>query len=336
MLLFALPMAIYGSPKNYNAAGAELLTRMFLTEIQPLLFPSNEFLARAKNDDAFVNYNSVELPNSGTIPNVAINRAVYPAPVAFRTDVATNYLLEELSTDPTHLQYSEELLVAYDKRASILQTHADAINNKAGIRALYKWCANITYNTGLGSLNPVRRATGSARAAGSPGATGNRAAITKADILYMRALMDSQNVPQKGRVMVVTPAFYQDLLGIQEFSQAYSYGSPVLPDGVLGKILGFDVIMRGNDTGSITTLSGTPVFDGSSVIKAEGAATATTDCQSCVFYQPDFVRRAKGAIRLFINVDRAEYQGSLFSAVIRFGAAIARNDNKGVGVVVEI
>lgn len=331
-LLFALPLL--GAPNFFHAAGPELLQRMFLTELVPLLFPDNSFLARAKNDDAFVNYNTVELPNSGTIPNVAVNRQSFPALTTQRTDVATSYLLEELSTDPTLLQYSEELLVAYPKRSSILELHANAINDKAAIRALYKWIAGIS---GAASVTAglLIKTTGAPRAAGAPGATGNRNAITKADFLNVKKLFDSQNIPQANRCAILSPAMYADLLGISDFTFAYAYGSPILPSGALGSIVGFNVYLRGLETGGVVTYSGTPVYDNNFNLKAEGATPASTDNQSAIFWHPDFVRRAKGAVKLYVNVDRADYYGSLFSAIVRFGALAARSDIKGVAVVTE-
>jgi len=54
-----------------------------------------------------------------------------------------------------------------------------------------------------------------------------------------------------------------------------------------------------------------------------------------VFYSPEYVRRASGVIQPFLDLDKPEYYGSIFSMLVRFGAQVARNDNKGVYILFE-
>ena len=306
------------------AAGAELLKRYFLTEIQPLLFPGNSFMMRSMSDDAFVNNNSVELPHSGTIPAVQVDRAILPAAIAKRTDAPTNYLLEELTTDPTLIGYSEGLTINYNKRASILDQHAKSLNTKAATRCLQKWAS------GANTAHKVA-STGSARAAGnSNGAqTGNRKALTLADIVNVQNIFFKDDVQNElgdvNGVAVITPAMYADLIKLSDFNQQQTYGAANIPSGVMRRAFGFDFYVRS----LVTNL------DVSDVLKAEGAAGAATDQDAAVFYHPNFVRRAVGAIVPFIDEDKPEYYGSIFSMLVRFGAIQARNDSKGVVLLFE-
>ncbi len=299
---------------------AELLTRLFLTEIQPLLYRDNSFLAHTRNDDAFVNNNSVELPNSGTIPVVQVDRSVLPATIAKRTDVPHNYELEELTTDPTLLQDSEELTVAYNKRASILEQHGNEIMQKAASRALYKWVEDTLVANG--NIIPT---TGAGRNATGPSQTGLRRAITKADFLAAKGVMDAQDVPLNDRHVVVTPSMYNELLAIDEFTRADAYGVSQIPSGAVGRIFGFTVWMRSR---VVTT-------DGTDVIKTEEAVAAATDQDAAVFYQASMVRTAMGSTKVYVDNDKPEYYGSIFSAMKRFGAKKARNDDKGIVVLFE-
>jgi len=304
------------------AAGAELLTRYFHTEIQPLLFPGNSFMQRALNDDAFVNYNSVELPHSGTIPSVSVDRSSLPATIAKRTDAATNYLLEELTTDPTLLQDSESYIVNYDKRASILDQHAKQINTKAADRALYKWAAGL-------NAGHTFKSTGATRTASGPSQTGNRNKFTVADIIKVRQKFFADDVINENAdlmgVAILTPAQYGDLLELSNVTEAQKYGRATFPSGVVDRVLGFDIYVR----------SRVIVFNASDALKAEGAAAAATDQDAAFFYHPNFVRRAKGAVKAYVNPDKAEYYGTIFSMMVRFGASIVRNDNKGVATIIE-
>lgn len=299
---------------------AELLKRQFLSEIQPKLFPSYGFLSRALNDDAFVNVNTVELPHSGTIPDVAVDRSSLPATIAKRTDAATNYTLEELTSDPTLLQDSEALTVAYDKRASILDQHAQKQMQKCGNRALYAWAG------GAATYIP---STGSSRAATGASQTGNRRALTLADLLEVKRRFHADDVipdnsPVNG-IAVITPSMYNDILGISQLTDAEKFGTPGLPQGVVSRILGFDIYVR----------SSVVVTDNSDVLKSEGAAAAATDQDAAVFYAPNMVRRAKGGVKVYVDNDKPEYYGSVFSTMVRFGATFARNDNKGVYLLFE-
>lgn len=321
-LALIAPWQLTPASVNLGAAGAELLTRYFHGEIQPLLFPGNTFINRALNDDAFVNNNSVELPHSGTIPAVAVDRSSLPATIAKRTDAATNYLLEELTTDPTLLQDSESYIVNYDKRASILQQHALQINTKAADRALYKWAASAS---GVRKVN----SSGGTRVASGPSQTGNRNKFVKADIIKVRQIFFADDVINENAdlmgVAVMTPAQYGDLLELTDLTEAQKYGRATFPSGVIDRVLGFDIYVR----------SRVVVFDGSQVIKAEGAAAAATDQDTAVFYHPSFVRRAKGAVKVYVNPDKAEYYGTIFSTMVRFGALAARNDGKGIVTLTE-
>jgi hypothetical protein len=275
---------------------------------------------RALNDDAFVNNNTVELPHAGDLPEVQVNRTVLPATINKREDQATNYLLEELTTDPTLIQDSEALILAYDKRASILNQQASQIRTKAGDRALYKWAA--------GAVN-YQATTGAARPAGGPAQTGNRKALTIADILAVQQRFFADNVvpelEEVNGVAVIPPRMYSDLLAIPQFTDADKYGRSNIPSGVMRRAFGFDWYVRSSVT----------VLNGSDQLKAEGAAGAADDQDAAVFYSPQYVRRAYGAIKVFIDNDKPEYYGSVFSAMLRFGAQVARNDNKGVYLLFE-
>lgn len=258
------------NPATLNLGAAELLTRYFHTEIQPKLFPGSSFLSRAVNDDAFVNYNSVELPHSGTIPNVQVDRSSLPATIAKRTDAPTQYVLEELTTDPTLLQDSESYTISYDKRSSILDQHAKQINTKAADRALYKWAAGADAAHTMVS-------TGTARPASGPSQTGTRKAFTKADLIMVRQKFFADDVVNENTelmgIAVLTPAQYGDLLGITDLTEALKYGRATFPSGVIDRALGFDIYVR----------SRVIVMSVANALKAEGAAAAADDQDAALF-----------------------------------------------------
>ena len=318
-----------GIPANqleafFANSGPELLVRLFLAEIQPLLFRGNNFMSRARIDDAYVNNDSVQLAHSGTLPGATVNRSILPALIAPRTDVATQYNLEEITVDPVLLGRSEELVVAYNKRQSILEQQALVIMQKCGDRCLQKWAA------GANSAHIIP-STGAARAASNTNGaqTGNRKAFTIADIASVQQIFFQDNVNNELEdiqgVAVVTPRQYNDFMQIAQFTQWLQYGSAIVPSGVMKRAFGFDFYVR----------SLVINLDSTGAIKAEGAAGATSDQDAAIFYSPLYVRRAVGPYIPFINENKAEYFGSLFSSLIRFGAVQARNDSKGVVLLYE-
>lgn len=303
---------------------AELLKRLFLSEIQPKLYPGGSWLGRSLNDDAYVNNNTVELPHSGADPSVVVDRVVLPAPINKRTDAATNYTLEELTTDPTALGDSEALLVAYNKRADILNQHVMVQRKKMQNRALYKWAAGADSTRIIAS-------TGSSRTPGNTtGAqTGNRKAFTEADIIGIQQMFYADDVQNEleavNGVAIITPRQYADLIALDNFKRADAYGTGNIPSGVMKRAYGFDFYVR----------SSVVSVDASNVLRSEGAAGATTTQDTAIFYSPSYVRRALGAIKTYVNVGEATLYGDVFSTMVRFGALAARNDNKGVYLLYE-
>ncbi len=305
---------------------AELLTRLFTTEIVPNLFPSTGFMTRAKRDDAFVNNNTVELQNAGSIPNVEVDRAVLPAPITQRSDTPHNYDLEELTSDPTLLRMVEELIEmgGMNKRQSILGDHIKAIREKMAKRALVKWATGVT--------NKIAT-TGSSRAVESKNGVqaGNRLAVTVNDIANVQQQFHKTDVlPENEDLMGVAVIPYSmktDLLKIAQFTDAdkAGLGRSSLPSGVLARAFGFDWYIR----------SEALVVDVSNNLKAEGAVEAATDQNTAIFYSPDYVRLAMGSIRADVSEYKPEYYGHIMSAIARFGATAARNDKKGIVLLYE-
>ena len=301
---------------------AELVKRYFHSDITEALRQDNSFIQFAKNDDAFVNNNSVELPHAGTDPLVAIDRSSFPGTIVQRTDAATQYILEEISTDPTHLQFSEELIVNYGKRQSITSQHSNVILDVKGDRCAYGWASGV-----VGASKYVETTGTDTRASDAPGSTLSTVKVLiDADLLALKLLMDKDNVPSEGRKLLLLPSMVNDLLALDKFTRMDAYGMSNIPSGWVGRIYGFDVMVRNRITAHTTS---------SLAIKDPAASTATTDQGGAIAWHPNFVRRANGSIKTFLNIDDPAYYGSIFSAAVRFGALAARNDNVGVYQIIE-
>lgn len=297
---------------------AELLKRQFSSDLQKNLFPANEYYKQSKNDSAFIDSDSVQLPHVGAIPTVEMDRTT-KGEASKRADSASEYKLHEFSTDPTWLQYSEALLVAYDKRASILSEHVMALNTAIADYMAAAWggSANVTVIRTTGDARPV---------SGVPSATGNRDRASLADLQAVQKKFNEDNIPQAGRYAVITPAFMEDMLQIPEVKSADFNNTKPLVEGSVGRFLGIDFFVR----------SKVNVFTTGGTIRPYGGdTTAATDCAGAIFWHKDFVRRAEGSNKIFLDIDDPELYGSAFSAVCRAGGLAARKDGKGVVNLVE-
>lgn len=299
----------------------------WLSDIQENLFKNNIIVNRAMSHDSFVNYKTVHVPQAGANPTVTKNLGSFPATITQRADSELTYNMDTFYLTPIHIEKGQEIaFLSYDKRMSVLKQHVKTLEQTLTNNALYKWA-------GTGAARIVRT-TGAADAlALAPSATGTRKAITLADIAKAKAILDNDNISQEGRILVMPSDIYNShFLAISNVQQAYAYGSAVLPNGVVGKIFGFDIVIRSTVT----------VFDNTAtpVIKTIGdngepSAPAATDNLACIAYHPDYVAKAMGATQVMVNEDVAEYYGSIISSFQIFGASKLRTNQEGVVSIVQ-
>lgn len=319
------------------AALGTLESQIFAKDIQNGLWPLNDFLSMCKDDTAFVNNNKVNLPHAGTAPAVVEGRSAASTP-AKRTDAVTQYDLSELSTDATWLQYSEELIVSYNKRESILSEHKNALKKSMAEKVAYKWArggdtVSSTNWTNKPTKVPTTGTTGRATnlptvGSGGVAVTGNRKPVLFADILSVISALNYADVPADGRIAVIPAHFLSDLLQIDEFVNSDFVNTKPLTNAPLTfNWLGMKWFVRSVVTK--WTLTST------SLLKDPTAASVATDCAGGVFYQKDFVRAAKGDVKVFLNVDQANIYGSMMSALARYGAIGARSSSEGIVNLVE-
>lgn len=298
---------------------AELLTKKFSSDLSKNLFPKNEFYKMSKNDSAFVDGDSVQLPHVGTIPKVKMDRTD-KGEATKRADSASEYKLREFSTDPTWLQYSEALLVSYDKRASILEEHINTLNTAVADYMAVAWGGsdNVTKIRTSGNARPV---------SGVADGTGTRKRLTLDDLHKVQKAFDSANIPQGNRYAAITPAMQEDMLKIPEVKSSDYNNRKPLVDGTVGRFLGIDFYVRSSVNVFTTT--------GSTIREYGSTTTAATDCAAAIFWHSGYVRRAEGGAKVFMDIDDPELYGSAFSALVRAGGLAARKDGKGIINMIE-
>lgn len=309
---------------------ANLFKQAFSSDLQKNLFPANAFYKRSKDDSAFVTGKQVNLPHSGAKPSVVTDRSSFPATISQRTDTPSAYTISEHSSDPTHIQYSEELIVTYAKRASIVEEHASALIEKIAENMGYVWArGGDSENAWATKPEIVRTSSASVRATALPSGTGNRKRVALADLLKAQTILNRQDVPMGGRVALITADMLEDLMLIDEFSSSdYNKFKPIA-DGSSESFtwLGMNWYIRSK----VNTFDNTAT----PVLKAVGAAGAATDNAGALIWHPNFVRRAEGGIVTFADFGKPEYFGDVVSALVRSGGIGARKDAKGIVNLVE-
>jgi hypothetical protein len=306
-----------------------LQTEVWVADIKEKLFPSNAFQTQALDDSMFVSNRYVNLANAGNLPKVQRNRTTIPAVMTKRDDEAINYMVHEFTSNPTPIQDIEEIETAYNKRQSVLKGHIDMQNLKMANWCQYAWAATQSAN--------IIRTTGSTRAAVIPGATSTRKAITLNDIFRAKGILDDMDVPEEGRVMLIPAYMYNDLLAAEKTSlvNLQTTGESVVQQGEFIRLLGFQIFKRGKRNVLSYTNAGTPVPRIATNSEDSEYSVLTAANAAVLFWHPDFVRRALGAIKVYYNEDDPTLFGSAFSTMARAGARKAYSDETGVVALVE-
>lgn len=290
-----------------------LQKEIWLNDIVELLFADNTFAARSVDHSPFVTNKTVHVPNAGSAPGVVKNRSTFPAGASQREDADLNYDINEYSTNPIHLQYSEAVELSYDKRDSILKQMKSVLAENVHADLVVAWVP-----AGYAKV----ATTGAAATAHTPSSTGNRLAMTKADVLAVKKKFDLDDIPQTGRCMLLDAVMYNQLVESLSESEAAAFSASIdAQRGIVGKLYGFDFYMRSKVL--TVNAAGTAI---------NPAAAATTSAAGLA-WQEDCVSRAEGEHELFDDTGNPLYYGDVMSALVRAGGHYMRADKKGVCVV---
>lgn len=292
-----------------------LQKEIWINDLVENLFADNTFAGRSVDHSGFVNDRTVHVPNAGGKPNVVKNRTTLPAQISEREDVDLHYDIDVYTTDPITIQHAEEVELSYSKRNSIILNSRNALQEKIHGDLVYNWIPS----------SPSKVATsGSSVAAHITSATGNRKAFTKTDVLAVKSLFDTQDIPQSGRCILVDSIMYNQLLESLTEAQANSFlASADAQRGTIGNLYGFDFYMRSKV--AKTNASGT--------MKGWSDSASATDSAAGIAWQEGCVSRALGATELFENQGNALVYGDIISAAVRAGGHYMRNDKKGVCLI---
>lgn len=300
-----------------------LLTEVWARDIKEKLFPDDSHVMQSFSDDMWVNNKTVNRPQSGVLPVAVINRASYPGTLIRRSDAINSYSMDEVTTDPTHIPDIEEVEVSYPKRQSVLKGHIDVLNLTIANQITYRWAPSGASN--------ILRTTGGNITANTPGATGLRKKLTLSDLFKAKTSFDDMEIPTGDRYILLPASIYNQLTEDEKTILVSSdfKSDATIKDGMYTKILGFNIFIRGRENVLRYNNAGTPV-----AITPQTAGAAT-DNAAILCWHKDFVAKARGAVKVFSNIDDPTLYGSAFSALARCGGQKVYTDQRGVLAIVE-
>lgn len=326
LLIDALCVIYMFTPRKDVIAGArnEVIRTIFSNDLQKLLFPDNSFYAGCQVDEGAWTAESFEIPqDEDGEAKVYVNPTQYPIPTTIEEDKKKTYAADTLITERTMVTWTNQMLTTYDKRAAKLWKHQMSLDRQMAERIMYAWAT---------SKEPfIRQTTGSTtRTATAPGASGNRKVAIEADFLWAFTLFNSLNIPMEGRRVVVPPVFLEDIIAIKKsYGQGTDSNNELLAKGAVTRIFTFDVFVRSNT--QVYTEASPPAK------KAIGAAPASTDNVSALFYHTRHVRYGKSPVQVWVDdKPRGEYGGGIgMNCGLRSGGTISRLSEIGVAALVE-
>jgi len=301
-------------------AFAGVQKEIWINDIVGNLFKANPHLNFAMNADAFVlSGKVVHIQNAGGKAAVKRNRTNFPATVTQRQDVDITFVLDEYTSDPIKISNAEQYEESPEKRASVMSEQSAGISELVGDWFYRYWSPTLA--------TQIARTTGDA-VEGHYG-TGNRKKVLVSDVKKMQKLMTKQGIPAEGRVACLDAdmmdQFTDGLTLTQErdFSKYYDAST-----GVVGKLFGF-VFLDARATVLRYSNASTPVPIDPDV------AVAAADNGAGLFWHKDLVIRALGEKEFFEDLKNPEHYGDIYSALLRAGGRIKRNDGKGVFALVQ-
>lgn len=229
---------------------------------------------RIRSFDQYVNNDVIHFVEIGGDPAVLVNNTTYPLDITALADADKPVELDKFDTEATPVTDDELHAISYDKMASVLERHRDALKYKI----LEKAAHAIAPNSNSAVNTPVLSTTGTA--------DGTRLRMCFADLLAAKKAMDAMKTPKEGRIMVLTSEHVNDLLLTeQKFREQYNINQT---EGKIARLYGFDIY----------EYDGTPSYNAGTK-KAFGAVAAAGDLQASVFFYVGSMMKANGSVTAY-------------------------------------
>lgn len=201
---------------------AEILKEIWTGEMIKAFREPKENLGwydRIRSFDQYVDNDVIHFTELGGDPNVLVNNTTYPLNIQELSDTDKPISLDKFDTTATPVTDDELHAISYDKMASVLERHREALEAKVLAKAMH-------------AIAPEKCIE----------AEGD---FTFASLLALKKQFDKWKTPREGRILVLCPDHANALLATEQlFAQAYNLDKV---NGRIGRFFGFD-IYEYNDT----------------------------------------------------------------------------------------
>lgn len=230
---------------------------------------------RIKSYDQYVDNDVIHFTELGGDPNVLVNNTTYPLDIQTLTDADRPVSLDKFDTTATPVTDDELHACSYDKMASVLERHREALREKVCQKAIHAIAPATNKEKA-----PVLLTTGES--------DGTRRKLLPTDLLRLKKEFDKMGIPKADRVLVMCSDHINDLLETeQSFKEHYNINQT---EGKIARLYGFDIY----------EYDGTPYYNASSRTKLDwGATPASTDTQASVAFYAGRMMKANGSVQFY-------------------------------------
>lgn len=315
ILALAIPARYINAGELYAVTPVKVWQNYIIEKLRR----TNDWLFRSSDASAKVlGGSTVYIPQAGADPAVEVNSTSYPGTPVVRTDSDVNYPLDIFRTVPHAIPWAELQDISYDKLDSVLSQHYNTLIEAIGDQMLIRWAAIVSgkqIRTTGADVDPVGNQTGT------------RKGFSHKDLQAAMIAMNVANVPKNGRVAVIDDnmyGFFYDEMSDKQWNAYNQFANNAT--GQVGRLHSFDIYTR-SAVLNYGTASLTP--------NAYAATQLASDNLACLCWHPDFVERAQGEIKRFIDKDNPEWYGDITSSIVKFGGRKKREDNNGVISIIQ-
>lgn len=290
-----------------------LLQTMWMKRIMENLYADNSFMTKSQNWDEYATAGAktVVVPQAGLAAGYERNRTSFPANATDIPDGDIEFTMVNYTSNPVHVRNLDKLQLSYDKVTSKVNNMLANIKDGMAVDLLYAWRPEVGY---------IIDTTGANVESGLVGSTGQRKALTFADVVKAGKIMNKMNVPKAGRVLLVTSDMHADLLLDPDVKDKFNTTLANLNTGVLGTLAGFTVMER----------SATLACTTAKAVKVPSAAIAATDSEIAIAWHPSYVGRSMNDVKTYYKPNDPQWFGNIISMEANLGGRKAYSDGKGV------
>lgn len=260
-----------------GVAGVGIFTEVWTGYLNKAFRNSEESIGwykRIRSFDQHVNNDVIHLVNVGVKPEVLINNSTYPIGISTIEDADKAVSLDKYQTKRTVVTDDVLHAISYDKMASDIDLHKEAVDEKKYAKAIH-------------ALAPDGNATGAPVTATSGETFEGRKRLVLADILKLKAAFDKLKVPSSDRILVLCPDHANDLLALdQHFANQYGNHET----GKITRKWGFDIYEFVDN----------PLYNATTGKKiAFGAVATANDTTASVAFAASKAMRADGSLKMY-------------------------------------